>query len=229
MVIESFINLFLHLDVYLAALTESYGVLVYLILFIIIFAETGLVVAPFLPGDSLLFAAGALAAIGSLNVIFLAVLLMFAAILGDSLNYAIGKYLGPRVFHKERGWFFNKKHLQLTQDYYEKHGSMTIVLARFIPIIRTFAPFVAGIGSMRYSKFLAYNIAGGIAWIALFVFGGYFFGNIPLVKDNFGLVIIAIILISILPIVIRVIINMTRPKISNRGLSLPRNLGHRDV
>ena len=218
MVIENLINLFLHLDVYLSSLAESYGVWVYLILFFTIFAETGLVVTPFLPGDSLLFAAGALAAIGSLNVVFLAVLLIVAAVLGDSLNYAIGKYIGPRVFRKEKSRIFNKRHLELTQRYYDKHGAITIVLARFIPIIRTFAPFVAGVGHMKYSKFLKYNIGGAIAWIVLFVFAGYFFGNIPIVRDNFSLVIIAVIAISLLPIIVKIVINLFR-KINTRVLS----------
>jgi membrane-associated protein len=173
----------------------------YLILFIVIFIETGLVVTPFLPGDSLLFAAGAFAAKGSFNVSLLFFMLWLAAVLGDTANYWIGHYVGPRVFRENVRWL-KREYLERTQAFYDKHGGKTIFLARFIPIIRTFAPFVAGIGKMRYGYFITYNVVGGLVWTALFIFGGYFFGNLPLVKDNFSFIIIAIILISVLPAVI---------------------------
>jgi membrane-associated protein len=204
-IIHWFLDFFLHLDVHLKEVVQQYGVWTYLILFIIIFCETGLVVTPILPGDSLLFAAGALAAIGELNVWWLAGLLAFAAIAGDTVNYWIGHLLGPKVFHYESSRFFKKEYLERTHAFYEKHGGKTIIIARFIPIIRTFAPFVAGIGAMSYGKFLAYNVIGGIAWIAVFVLGGNYFGNMPAVKHNFTLVIFAIIFISILPGIIEVI------------------------
>jgi membrane-associated protein len=200
--IKTFIDLFMHLDEHLDVIIRTYGVWTYLLLFIVIFCETGLVVTPFLPGDSLLFAAGTFAALGSLKVELLYVLLAAAAIGGDTVNYWIGHYVGPKVFSKEDVRFLNKKHLDRTHEFYEKHGGKTIILARFIPIIRTFAPFVAGIGKMTYWHFISYNVFGGLAWIAIFLFGGYYFGNIPVVKDNFTLVIMAIIFISLLPAVI---------------------------
>ena len=172
------------------------------ILFLIVFLETGLVVAPILPGDSLLFAAGAFAALGALDVGLLFFLLVAAAILGDTLNYAIGHYLGPKVFHYEKSRFFNPDHLRKTHAFYEKYGGKTIIIARFIPIVRTFAPFVAGIGAMNYRRFLAYNVVGGFLWVAICLFAGYFFGNLPFVKKNFSLVILAIIVISVLPAVV---------------------------
>jgi membrane-associated protein len=200
--IENFVELFLHLDKHLNVIIQNYGVWTYLLLFLIIFCETGLVVTPFLPGDSLLFAAGTFAALGSLKVEWLFVLLSGAAIVGDTVNYWIGHYVGPKVFHKEDVRFLNKKYLDRTHDFYEKHGGKTIIIARFIPIIRTFAPFVAGIGKMTYGRFISYNVFGGLAWIAIFLFGGYYFGNLPFVKRNFSLVILAIIFISVLPGVI---------------------------
>lgn len=200
--IKDLIDLFLHLDKHLNEIIASYGAVTYLILFLIVFAETGLVVTPFLPGDSLLFAAGTFAASGSLNPVILFLILSAAAIIGDSINYAFGKYLGPKVFEKEKIRFLKKEHLEKTHRFYEKHGGKTIIIARFIPIIRTFAPFVAGIGSMTYWKFISYNIIGGIAWVAIFIFGGYYFGNLPFVKNNFSFVIIAIIIISIMPAVV---------------------------
>ena len=200
--INSFIEILLHLDKHLDVIIRNYGMWTYAIFFFIIFLETGLVVTPFLPGDSLLFAIGSFAALGSLDVRWLVVSLSIAAIAGDTVNYWIGNLAGPKVFSKEKSRFLNKEYLCRTHRFYEKYGGKTIVLARFIPIIRTFAPFVAGIGSMTYSRFIVYNIMGGIAWVVIFVFGGYFFGNIPFVKNNFSLVIFAIIFISILPGVI---------------------------
>jgi membrane-associated protein len=199
--IRDLIDLFLHLDKHLGEIIQNYGIWTYTILFLIIFCETGLVVTPFLPGDSLLFAAGTFAARGDLNVLILFVILCIAAIIGDTVNYWIGHYIGPKVFHKENVRFLNKKHLERTHEFYEKYGGKTIIIARFIPIIRTFAPFVAGIGSMSYWQFITYNIAGGILWVGVCVFGGYFFGNLEIVKRNFSLVIIAIIFISLLPII----------------------------
>ena len=174
----------------------------YLLLFLIIFCETGLVITPILPGDSLLFAAGTFAAGGALDPLWLFVLLSIAAVAGDSVNYWVGNLIGPKIFHREKVRFFKKEYLERTHAFYERHGGKTIIIARFIPIIRTFAPFVAGIGQMTYLRFFAYNVIGGLSWIAIFVFGAYFFGNIPVVKRNFTLVIVAIIIISILPGVI---------------------------
>ncbi len=190
------VDLFLHLDEYLDTIISQYGVWTYGILFVVIFVETGLVVMPFLPGDSLLFAAGTFAALGSLNVWFLAGLLMVAAILGDAVNYSIGHYLGERAYNIK---WIKKEHLEKTHAFFEKHGGKAIFLARFVPIVRTFAPFVAGIGRMSYAYFATYNIVGGITWVTTFTLLGYFFGNIPFVRKNFELVIIAIILISVLP------------------------------
>jgi membrane-associated protein len=199
--IPEIISLFLELDKNLALMVQNYGALIYPIVFLIIFAETGLVITPFLPGDSLLFAAGAMAAIGSLNIVLLLVLAAAAAIIGDSVNYWIGNYLGPKVF-RENSRFFKREYLLRAQGFYERHGGKTIVIARFIPIVRTFAPFVAGIGKMKYSKFLWYNILGGLLWVSIFIFGGYLFGNIPFVKNNFSLFILIIIVVSISPLII---------------------------
>lgn len=197
--LNSFIEIVLHLDKYLDIVIRNYGTWTYVLLFLIIFCETGLVVTPFLPGDSLLFAVGTFAALGSIDIGWLVVLLSLAAILGDNVNYWIGYFTGPRVFSREKSRFLNKEYLDRTHRFYEKYGGKTIVIARFIPIIRTFAPFVAGIGRMTYRRFTLYNIVGGIAWILIFVLGGYFFGNIPLIKRNFEIVILAIIFISVLP------------------------------
>jgi len=192
------IDLFLHLDEYLAKIITDYGAWTYAILFSVIFVETGLVVMPFLPGDSLLFAAGTFAALGSLNIGFLILLLIGAAFLGDTVNYSIGRYLGERAYNIK---WIKKEYFDKTHAFFEKHGGKAIFLARFVPIVRTFAPFVAGIGKMSYSYFITYNITGGVVWVMLFTFAGYFFGNIPFVRHNFEYVIIVIILISILPMV----------------------------
>ncbi len=198
-IISSLIDFFIHLDKYLPVIIQSFGIWTYVIVFLVIFCETGLVVAPILPGDSLLFALGSIAALGALNLELLMILLCIAAIAGDTVNYAVGHFIGPRVFHFEDNRFFKKEYLVRTHQFYEKHGGKTIIIARFMPIIRTFAPFVAGIGAMTYSKFILYNVIGGIAWICIFLLGGYFFGNIPSVKNNFTLVILVIIILSILP------------------------------
>ncbi len=203
--IAALIEVLLHLDRHLSEIIQQYGVWTYLILFLIIFCETGLVVTPFLPGDSLLFAVGTFAALGALDVGLVIGLLSVAAVLGDSVNYAIGYRLGPRVFRQERVRFLNRKHLERTHDFYERYGAKTIVIARFVPIVRTFAPFVAGIGRMSYSRFLFYNVAGGVGWIAVLILAGYLFGNIRVVKRNFSLVIFAIIIVSILPGIIAVL------------------------
>jgi len=199
--IAKLIDIVMHLDVHLNALIVTYQLWTYLILFLVIFCETGLVVTPFLPGDSLLFATGALAATpGSpLRVHWLFLVLAAAAILGDTVNYWIGHAVGPKIFSQKKVRFLKKEHLEKTHAFYERYGGITIVLARFIPIIRTFAPFVAGIGRMTYWRFISYNVIGGIAWVAIFVFGGYFFGNLPVVRKNFTVVIVAIIFISVLP------------------------------
>jgi len=195
------IDILIHLDVHLNQLIVEYGTFTYAILFVVIFAETGFVVTPFLPGDSLLFAAGAFAAVGVLDVHILFVLLALAAILGDTVNYWIGNYFGPRIANAEKIRFVNKSHLDKTHKFFEKYGGKTIIIARFVPIVRTFAPFVAGIGSMTYKKFVSYNIIGAVIWVGLLSYTGYFFGNIPIVKNNFTFVIFAIIIISIIPAV----------------------------
>ncbi len=202
--VRSVMDLFLHLDKHLAEIIADYGVWTHLILFAIVFAETGLVVTPFLPGDSLLFAAGTFAALGSLDLWLLVVLLIGAAILGDTVNYWVGAWIGPRAFSGNVR-FLRKDYLDRTHAFYEKHGGKTIIIARFVPIIRTFAPFVAGVGAMSYTKFITYNIVGAVLWVGLFVPAGYFFGNMDVVRNNFSLVILAIIAISLLPIAFEMI------------------------
>lgn len=204
-IIAAILDFIIHLDKHLGALIQNYGTWSYLILFLIIFCETGLVVTPFLPGDSLLFAAGALAATGALDHWLLFALLSVAAILGNTTNYWIGYLVGPGILKREKIKFFKKEYLDRTHKFYEKHGGKTIIIARFVPIIRTFAPFVAGVGFMTYWRFNLYNITAGIAWVGIFVFGGYYFGNLPYVKDNFTIVIFAIIFVSLLPAVVEFI------------------------
>lgn len=203
--LKDFIDIFLHLDRHLSGVIQAYGGWTYLILLLIIFCETGLVVTPILPGDSLLFAVGSFCALGALRLDYILIGLTIAAILGDSVNYAIGHYMGPKVFTRKDSWIFRKEYLDKTHKFYEKYGARTIIFARFVPIVRTFAPFVAGIGSMSYGKFLTYNIVGAVAWICLFVLGGYFFGGLEIVKKNFTLVILAIIVLSVMPGVIEFI------------------------
>jgi membrane-associated protein len=210
--IKYLIDLFLHLDKYLSTIIQNYGTWTYFLLFLVIFMETGFVVTPFLPGDSLLFAAGTFAspALGSpLNIWVIWALLCVAAIAGDTANYWIGHFIGPRAFSGEIR-FLKKQYLDRTHAFYERHGGKTIVLARFVPIIRTFAPFVAGVGEMSYARFISYNVIGGIAWVSLFTWGGYFFGTLPFVQNNFSFVVLAIIFISVLPAVIEVIKERTR-------------------
>jgi membrane-associated protein len=199
--INKIIDFALHLDRYLSAIIQQYGLWTYVILFAVIFIETGFVVMPFLPGDSLLFAAGTFAALKAFKVGWLILVLAAAAIIGDTVNYWIGHYVGPKVFNKDKARFFKKEHLDRTHAFYEKHGGKTIIIARFVPIIRSFAPFVAGIGRMSYGKFIAYNVIGGVGWVVLLVGAGYFFGNIPVVRKNFSLAILAIIALSTVPVV----------------------------
>jgi len=197
--ITTFIDMFMHLDKHIDLVIRDYGVWTHAILFLIIFCETGLVITPLLPGDSLLFAVGTFAALGSLDIKLLSISLGVAAIAGDTVNYWIGYFVGPKIFSKEKSRFFNKAYLDRTHKFYERYGGKTIIIARFIPIIRTFAPFVAGIGRMTYLRFILYNVVGGVAWIGAFLFGGFFFGALPFIKQNFSLVILAIIVISMLP------------------------------
>lgn len=211
--ITNLIEFVLHLDKHLDNIIQTWGIWCYLIFFLIIFCETGLVVTPFLPGDSLLFALGTLAALGSLKIEWIYICLFVAAVAGDNTNYAIGRYFGSMILKHEGAWFLKKEHLERTHRFYERYGTKTIILARFVPIVRTFSPFVAGVGRMTYlGRFLPYDIMGGFLWISIFVFGGYFFGNIPIIKRNFSLVIFAIIIISIMPAVIEVIREKRRSK-----------------
>jgi membrane-associated protein len=208
--LRGIIDFFLHLDQHLSQVISQYGSWTHLILFLIVFCETGLVITPFLPGDSLLFAAGTFAALGALDVRLIVLLLIVAAILGDTVNYWIGAYIGPRAFSGNVR-LLRKEYLDRTHAFYEKHGGKTIILARFVPIIRTFAPFVAGVGAMSYPRFLTYNVVGAVLWVGLFVLGGYFFGNIRTVRENFTLVILAIIAISVLPIALEALRARRRP------------------
>jgi membrane-associated protein len=208
-IINFLVDFILHLDQHLNEIIQTYGAWTYALLFVIIFLETGLVVTPFLPGDSLLFAAGTFAALGSLNVWLLWLLVFTAAVLGDTANYWIGNKIGPRAFEQNIR-FLKREYLERTQEFYEKHGGKTIILARFVPIVRTFAPFVAGVGTMRYRRFLAYNVVGAFLWTAIFVSLGYFFGNIPFVKENFELVIVAIVLVSVVPMAIEYVRSKAR-------------------
>ena len=202
---QHLIDFILHIDLHLQTIIADYGLWTYALLFLIIFAETGFVVTPFLPGDSLLFAAGALCASTVLNVHLLALVLLVAAILGDFVNYLIGSYIGPKVFRREDSWLLRKKHLERAHAFFEKYGGRSIILARFVPILRTFVPFVAGVGSMTYRRFVSFNVIGGIAWIYSLTYLGYFFGTTEIVQKNFGLVIVAIIVISVIPIAIELI------------------------
>jgi membrane-associated protein len=214
--IQGFIDLVVHLDRHLLELVGTYGGWVYALLFLIIFCETGLVVTPFLPGDSLLFVAGAVAATGALNVHALVLLLILAAVLGNSLNYAIGRWIGPRVFRFEDSWLFKRAYLERTHRYFERYGGRTIVISRFVPIVRTYAPFVAGIGGMGYWRFSLFNLAGAVFWAAGLAYAGYFFGNLPLVKNNLSLVILGIIILSISPAIIEVARHKLRAQASPR-------------
>ena len=201
--IHTLIDFILHIDKHLTDIIAQYGMLTYLILFLIIFCETGFVVTPFLPGDSLLFAAGALAAneATGLNIFLLAILMIVAAVTGNMTNYQIGRWIGPKAFEMDK-WFLKKKNLERTQEFFEKHGNLAIVLSRFMPIIRTFAPFVAGVGKMQYRRFSFYNLIGGISWVMLFLLVGYLFGNIPFVKEHFSYIVIGIIIASFIPVAI---------------------------
>ena len=216
-----FLDFFLHLDKNLQEVILTYGTAAYVLMFLIIFMETGFVVTPFLPGDSLLFVAGALASQGIIDVGLLFIILAFAAILGDTVNYWIGSMVGKKVFH-EKSRFFKKEYLVKTEKFYEKYGGKTIILARFMPIVRTFAPFVAGIGKMNYKWFITYNITGGLLWVGLFLFGGYFFGNIPVIKNNFEVSIFVIIFVSILPGIVEYIKHKRHKKGDlEKALTLP--------
>ena len=212
---ERILDLFLHLDRNLAVIISQYGVLTYGLLFLIVFMETGFVVTPFLPGDSLLFASGALSATSTLNIWLVYVLLLTAAILGDTVHYWIGHFLGPKVY-EGKVKFLKKKHIDDAHAFYEKHGGKAIVLARFVPILRTFAPFVAGVAKMTYPHFIAYNVIGGVVWVSLFLWGGYFFGNLALVRSNFHYVVLVIIFLSLIPIVYEVLASFKRSRSSSK-------------
>ena len=211
-ILKQIFDFIIHIDVHLNDLILHYGTLTYLILFLIIFAETGFVVTPFLPGDSLIFAAGTFAAQGSFNLHLLFIILAAAAILGDTANYWIGKFFGHKITGSEGSRFINKSHIEKTHKFFEKYGGKTIIIARFVPIVRTFAPFVAGAGSMTYKKFIIYNVIGGILWVGLFTYSGFYFGNIPAVRNNFTLVIIVIIFLSLVPPIVEYI----KHKIENK-------------
>jgi len=212
-ILQTFVDFVLHLDTHLTQLVGAYGLLTYVILFAIVFAETGFVVTPFLPGDSLLFAAGAIAALGSLNVWLVILLLTIAAIAGDTVNYWIGHFFGRKIVDNPKITFINQEHIDKTEQFYKKHGAKTIILARFFPIVRTFAPFVAGVGSMHYSTFILYNVVGGITWVALFSLLGYFFGNATFIKENFHYAVFMIIGLSLVPIVYEYIQHKRHPNV----------------
>jgi membrane-associated protein len=197
--IRYLIDFVLHINVHLDELVRDYGVWVYAVLFLIVFCETGLVITPILPGDSLLFAVGAMCGLGSMNLVVSMLVLLAAAFLGDTVNYWIGAWVGPQVFRKKDSRWLNPKHLERTHEFMERYGAKAVIIARFVPIVRTFVPFVAGVGRMSYGRFMLYNLVGGVAWVGLFVPAGYFFGNMPVVKNNFSLVILAIIFVSMLP------------------------------
>jgi membrane-associated protein len=220
------IDFLLHLDQHLSAIIDAFGIYTYIILFLIIFAETGFVVTPFLPGDSLLFVVGTLAGSGFLNIWIVYISLLLAAILGDSINYWIGHHTGPKIFAKENSRLFNKAYLEKTREFYAKHGGKTIILARFLPIIRTFAPFVAGVGKMHYSTFIFYNIIGGFIWVTSLTFAGYFFGGLPVIKENFEYAIIGIIVLSIMPMIIEYLKHKKGPQITRKQLE---SLTYKDI
>jgi membrane-associated protein len=208
--LRQLVDLFLHLDVHLRQVIAQYGTWTYFILLVIVFCETGLVVTPFLPGDSLLFAAGTFAALGALDLRVLVPLLIAAAVVGDTVNYWVGAWIGPRAFEGNFR-FLRKEHLDRTRAFYERHGGKTIILARFVPIVRTFAPFVAGVGTMSYGRFITYNVVGAVLWVGLLVLAGFFFGTIPVVRENFTMVILAIIAISVMPMVVEALRGRSRP------------------
>lgn len=216
--IHSILDFILHMDTHLTEIVNNYGTLTYIILFFIVFAETGLVVTPFLPGDSLLFAAGAIAALGSLNVWVIIGFLGVAAVLGDTANYMIGHFFGQKIVDNPKIPLINQEHIDKTEQFYKKHGGKTIILARFVPIVRTFAPFVAGVGKMEYGKFISYNVIGGIIWVTLFTLLGYFFGNLPFIKENFHYAVFAIIGLSLIPMIYEYIQNKRNPDVP----SVPR-------
>ncbi len=201
-----FIDFFLHIDQHLAEIIRNYGTYTYIILFAVIFLETGIIVSPFLPGDSLIFAAALFAAKGELDINILATIIPLAAIMGDTVNYSIGKFIGPKIFTKEKSFFFNRDYLNRTQRYYEKHGGKTLIIARFMPIFRTLAPFVAGVGKMRFRRFISFSVAGGLFWTLLFTFAGYYFGNLQVVKENFTLVILAVVFVPMIPFAVQYLI-----------------------
>lgn len=196
------IDIFLHLDKYLMVVTQDYGSWTYGILFLIVFCETGLVVTPFLPGDSLIFAAGAISALGSLSILKLIVVIFFATLIGDNVNYHLGKFIGKKIIEKENSRFIKREHIEKTQGFYDKHGGAAVILARFVPIVRTFAPFVAGVGNMKYLKFLSFSMAGSLLWVSVCSMAGFFLGSLPFVKENFSIVVLAIISVSLIPAVI---------------------------
>lgn len=209
-----------HLDRYLSQFVMVYGTLTYAVLFLIVFAETGFVVTPFLPGDSLLFAAGAIAALGSLNIWLIVLLLIIAAIAGDTVNYWIGHYFGQKIVNHPRIPFINQEHIDKTEQFFKKYGGKTIILARFVPIVRTFAPFVAGIGVMNYQKFILYNVMGGVLWVTIFTLSGFFFGNMPFIKENFHYAIVAIVILSVIPMIYEYIQHKRHPDVP--GISVKK-------